>query len=513
MTNRLDRVLHDFASTQGIPEGTAFLGNNAGKIVPDDELARSRRQVYIHYNNGVVGLAVLAEWVKIPYRDIAEVANFNLPVDLERIRGVLYVVATGVKGIAALGGEVIAEKIESATQFPAAEQISTLRVTAAIPVGMLVWIHGPAIVKSPVDDSRWYIDPQAKVDLSAQIGALTSGQHQLACICYDADAGQFVVVTGTAVAGGTLPSRNTFNIEHVRALPLWEYVPLVCVYLYYGQTAIEEADFYRGFPMRPFVAADTKFHLIPTAATSNLQNGSFHATQAFHRVSSETGYTDDLSYITPALTGQLMIVQAETGHTITVKHGVANIFLNGGADFELTQNKSLMLAHDGDNWSDIGAGGGAPGGGLTVEEQDESPTVEATTLKFDNGTVVDEGDGIVSVYFPSMATWTVAGSLTASKAPFRFYNCFGGARTITKVKLWCETAPTGAAIIVDIHKNGTTIFTTQSNRPQIAATANEGDSTTIEVPSWADGEYLEMYVDQIGSTIPGSYLVVHVAYR
>jgi hypothetical protein len=106
--------------------------------------------------------------------------------------------------------------------------------------------------------------------------------------------------------------------------------------------------------------------------------------------------------------------------------------------------------------------------------------------------------------------FTVEGVLTVASGAIRIYNKLGRTLTIERVFLCVSTAPTGAAVIVDVHKDGTTLFTAQSNRPQIAAGANTGETTTIEVSSWADGEYLTMDVDQIGSTVAGSNLTVHV---
>lgn len=105
-------------------------------------------------------------------------------------------------------------------------------------------------------------------------------------------------------------------------------------------------------------------------------------------------------------------------------------------------------------------------------------------------------------------TFTVADALTAAAGKLRIYNYIGSTLTISGVYLAVNTAPTGAAIIVDVHKSGTTIFTTQSNRPQIAAGGNEGSSTTIENAALTNGAYLTVDVDQIGSTVAGSDLTV-----
>lgn len=107
-------------------------------------------------------------------------------------------------------------------------------------------------------------------------------------------------------------------------------------------------------------------------------------------------------------------------------------------------------------------------------------------------------------------TFAISGDLTVHTGKFRIYNLTGGALTISKVHIAADTAPTGQAVIVDINENGTTIFTTQANRPQIAAGSNTGQTTTIDDASWADGNYLTMDVDQIGSGTAGADLTVTV---
>lgn len=87
--------------------------------------------------------------------------------------------------------------------------------------------------------------------------------------------------------------------------------------------------------------------------------------------------------------------------------------------------------------------------------------------------------------------------------------------TILKIKATLHVAPTGAAAIVDVNKNGNTIFTNQANRPTIAAGTN-GSSWMIPDLSTFDGvsgDYFTVDVDQVGSTIPGGDLVVAVWWR
>lgn len=84
-----------------------------------------------------------------------------------------------------------------------------------------------------------------------------------------------------------------------------------------------------------------------------------------------------------------------------------------------------------------------------------------------------------------------------------------------RADLVVETAPTGAEIIVDIERSTdgggtwTTIFTNQSNRPQIAASAKTGNTTSIDVPSGTGNNHLyRAKIEQVGSTIAGINLSV-----
>jgi len=107
-------------------------------------------------------------------------------------------------------------------------------------------------------------------------------------------------------------------------------------------------------------------------------------------------------------------------------------------------------------------------------------------------------------------TWWVSGTLVTGTGALRFHNKTDRTLTFKTVHLAIGTAPTGAAIIVDVHKNGTTIFTTQANRPQIAIGANSGASMTFDVTTLANLEYLTLDIDQVGSVIAGANLVIQI---
>lgn len=107
--------------------------------------------------------------------------------------------------------------------------------------------------------------------------------------------------------------------------------------------------------------------------------------------------------------------------------------------------------------------------------------------------------------------WSINGTVATGVGTKRWYNDTGQTLTIRSVRVTADTAPTGSAITIDVNKNGTTIFTTQANRPTIAATGHtSGKVTNMDVTTLADGDYVTFDVDAVGSTIAGSNLTVHV---
>jgi len=85
--------------------------------------------------------------------------------------------------------------------------------------------------------------------------------------------------------------------------------------------------------------------------------------------------------------------------------------------------------------------------------------------------------------------------------------------TFRRIALVVETAPTGADLIVDINLNGTTIFSTQANRPKIVAGATQGNTTTFNTLTFAAGDLLRIDIDQIGSSVAGADLWIGVEYE
>jgi hypothetical protein len=85
---------------------------------------------------------------------------------------------------------------------------------------------------------------------------------------------------------------------------------------------------------------------------------------------------------------------------------------------------------------------------------------------------------------------------------------------MTIVGFWaaCGTPPNGAAIIVDVLKNGSTLWpTNRANRPTITPGSTNGGRLAVQdTTALAAGDVLTIAVVQVGSTVPGADLGVSV---
>jgi hypothetical protein len=146
--------------------------------------------------------------------------------------------------------------------------------------------------------------------------------------------------------------------------------------------------------------------------------------------------------------------------------------------------------------------------GVAIGQGAATSAANQIVLGVANDLIVGAGVNVLE----EMAPFSGAGTLAVGAGVGRFRFPFPA--TIIGVTAAVNTAPVGAAIILDVDKNGTTIFTTQANRPSIADGANATASEAVpDVTSMSAGDYLTVDRDQVGSTAAGADLTVFIRYR
>lgn len=203
--------------------------------------------------------------------------------------------------------------------------------------------------------------------------------------------------------------------------------------------------------------------------------------------------------------------KASTSTTVSAGTG-----LSGGGD--LSTNRTLS-ANFGTTAGTIAQGNdsritgaeqtsnkGGANGYASLDSSTKIPIAQVPTGT--SGTTVALGNHSHTLTF-SLTSFFKTGTLTVTTGTQRLP--IDGTYTIVGTRLMAGTAPTGSALIVDINKNGTTIYSTQGNRPTIADGANAGGpGTTPDVTALAAGDYLTVDIDQIGSSVAGADLTVSV---
>jgi len=175
-----------------------------------------------------------------------------------------------------------------------------------------------------------------------------------------------------------------------------------------------------------------------------------------------------------------------------------------GTVVQYAKADGLLYSKDDAGVETVVTGGG--GGGASIAYQASAPGSPTTGMLW-----VDSDDP--SSTYDDMQVFGVDGVLTTQTGAGRLR--FPFAVTLLGVTAAVGTAPTGAALNLDVNKNGTTIYgTNPSNKPSIAISANATASEPVpDTTAMAAGDYLTVDVDQIGSTISGSDLTVFVRYR
>lgn len=129
-----------------------------------------------------------------------------------------------------------------------------------------------------------------------------------------------------------------------------------------------------------------------------------------------------------------------------------------------------------------------------------------------NGMCVDDSAATTPYYqMLHQSVISVGGTLTVASDNLRIP--FREDAVILFATAMVDSYTSGADILVDVNKNGTTIFTTQANRIKIPDNQRESSHAYPDVTTMAPGDYLTIDVDQVGSTLPGGDLTVLIQWR
>lgn len=149
-------------------------------------------------------------------------------------------------------------------------------------------------------------------------------------------------------------------------------------------------------------------------------------------------------------------------------------------------------------------------------------SVVASNIIAGNGTdqpTVDSGGNVIGgvetpPIIPQTVNFSWPGDAAVTSGTFKWVAPKAG-RFISG-RLVCGESPVGLDLIVDVNSNGSTIYTTQTNRPRVvdADADGVGDLQTPDVTTFVAGDYVTVDIDQIGSTTPGADLTVilEIAY-
>ena len=196
----------------------------------------------------------------------------------------------------------------------------------------------------------------------------------------------------------------------------------------------------------------------------------FTATNQFHWLAPESGVTDDLKTINGGNVGQLLLIAPQTPY-LSIKvydegGGSGNIQLaipGFGSTVTLASSKEwLMLFYDGNMWYEI------------ARSKHRLDDLVGT------GQVIPYA---MEAHYP--------GALTVNQNSYQ--RPVLKAFKLTRVRGRVKTAPAGGSCVVDILKNGASIFAADANRINIAVGTYEDTSDTVDV-NFAVNDYVEVKV-------------------
>lgn len=174
----------------------------------------------------------------------------------------------------------------------------------------------------------------------------TSNQHRYTLVTVDPASNALAMFNGTAKS-----VTISLAASDITAIDIGDNIPLAAIRLTNGMSAIDKD--YLMVDIRPWWNRLSEPLAVADDTTLEISGGTVTATQTYHLIAAQSGTTDDLDTITAVGDNNFLVIQADTGDIITVKHNSGNIVLNGERDVDLTGSQKLLLFYDGSNWVDL----------------------------------------------------------------------------------------------------------------------------------------------------------------
>lgn len=299
-------------------------------------------------------------WGLVPTANVPVVVDINTDGELE-IVGTNWVIGTpmwdaALQGVSApsIQGDVQALNVSAQNIMPGRLQPSGaggLNVQAVgfhLPGGF--WRGGAlsAIAQGGLDQTS------GDLDLASNVPG-TADQVRWVRVYYNPETDALAAANGTAVVQ-SVSDLDEDDIQDI-AIPAGAY-PVGAVALSYGQTDFNTASQVRFAPARYFLSPEG--HLLTgDAATHTIASGVITVgSESIVVAAAQSGTSDDLDTLT-VNTPRMGWIVADTGDTITIKHGVDNISCFGGSDVSVTDADAAVWMYDGTTVFVAGGGGGA----------------------------------------------------------------------------------------------------------------------------------------------------------
>jgi len=319
--------------------GVAYLGKlENGKRVIKDKVRGGR---YVFYTRQLdetveIGSAILADSSLIPYEEIEDFFGVEIELGYPPAKTELHVLRITAAGYASLGGLNPLEQVLRKVSVMNLDRIGVLRLEPTIPSTLSVKIAGEYYYQSPADGAFKRFAEQHH-DLSSEVSALSTDQHRIALLSLDLTDNTIKVTLSSIRTHSNIPKRSAWLDSDILALSTGSWrIPIGIVYLYKGQTAIEEIDILRRYQLRPIFTASAKNNLNATAAPTASDN----ASQGYAVGSIWRNTTND----------KIWICAKATQTTATWKE------IAGGSFNSPTTTKGDLIVHNGSGDTRLGVG-------------------------------------------------------------------------------------------------------------------------------------------------------------